>query len=333
MWLLAESMVHDFDPVAIWLSSDLAIRWYGLAYLAGFLIAWGMLRWMSRTKRSLVPERSVGDLIMYAVVGVIAGGRLGYAAFYQPSLLWTFSDSLPWWELLAIHRGGMASHGAMIGIIVSMWLFARRQHVPTLHVVDLVCFVATPGLLLGRLANLINGELWGKPLPASMQIDPPWWSIKYPDEVLLGHIDLTAVAPHVTGDGTLGDMTAAALRRGDPQVVEAIVPQMTAFWPSQFLQGITEGPVVLGVLALVWLLPRKPGVITGCFLITYGCLRMLTELVRQADAGVELILGLQRGQLLSVVMILTGIVLLAVCQRGQGQRVGGLRAAPASSDG
>ena len=133
MWALAESTLHNFDSVAISLSSDLQIRWYGLAYLAGFLLGWLGLRWMARTQRSLVPERSVGDLIVYTIVGIIIGGRLGYALFYQPELLWTFSPSFPWWELLAIHRGGMASHGGMIGLIIAMALFARRQRLPMLH--------------------------------------------------------------------------------------------------------------------------------------------------------------------------------------------------------
>jgi len=328
MWLLAESTVHDFNPIAVSLSDDLSIRWYGVAYLAGFLIGWALLRWMSRTKRSLIPERNVGDLIVYAVVGVIVGGRLGYALFYQPSLLWTFSPSFPWWELLAINRGGMASHGGMLGLVIAMLLFGRRQQLPALHLMDLLSFAATPGLFLGRMANLINGELWGKPLPASMQLDPPWWSIKYPDEVLLGTIDLTTVAPHVTGSGTLPEMTADAIRRGDGEVVAEIVPQLTAFWPSQLIQAVAEGPLLLLVLVAVWFVPRKPGIVTGTFLVTYGLLRIVTEVVRQADDGVAIIAGLQRGQLLSVGMIIVGVVLLLICSRAQSVRVGGFAPRP-----
>lgn len=328
MWLLAESTVHDFNPIAVSLSDDLAIRWYGVAYLAGFLIGWALLRWMSRTERSLIPERNVGDLIVYAVVGVIVGGRLGYALFYQPSLLWTFSPSFPWWELLAINRGGMASHGGMLGLVIAMLLFGRRQQLPALHLMDLLSFAATPGLFLGRMANLINGELWGKPLPASMQSDPPWWSIKYPDEVLLGTIDLTTVAPHVTGSGTLPEMTADAIRRGDGEVVAEIVPQLTAFWPSQLIQAVAEGPLLLLVLVAVWFVPRKPGIVTGTFLVTYGLLRIVTEVVRQADDGVAIVAGLQRGQLLSVGMIIVGVVLLLICSRAQSVRVGGFAPRP-----
>jgi phosphatidylglycerol:prolipoprotein diacylglycerol transferase len=324
MWLLAESTLHDFDSVAIWLSDGLQIRWYGLAYLAGFLIGWVMLKWLSRTNRSLVPERSVGDLLVYAVVGVIVGGRLGYVVFYRPELLWTFSDAFPWWELLAINRGGMASHGGMIGLAVSMWLFGRRHQLGMLHLFDLMSFCAPPGLFLGRMANFNNGELWGKPLPESMQAQPPWWSIKYPDEVLQGTIDLTNVAPHVTGDGTLPQMTADALRRGDVSVVTELMGQMTAFWPSQVVQAIAEGPMLMGALVLAWLSPRKPGIITGVFLVVYGVLRIMTELVREADEGVESILGLQRGQLLSVLLIVVGVALCIWASKQRTRAMGGL---------
>lgn len=329
MWTLAESTLHDFDSVAISLSPDLQIRWYGLAYLAGFLVGWLGLRWMARTKRSLVPERSVGDLIVYTVVGIIVGGRLGYALFYQPSLFWTFSPSFPWWELFAINRGGMASHGGMIGLFIAMLLFSIRQRLPLLHVLDVVSLAATPGLFLGRIANLINGELWGKALADSMQADPPWWSLKYPEEVQTLDMDLSAVTPHVDPQGVLPleevrGLVETALRDGDPVVVEAIVPQLTAWWPSQFIQAIAEGPVLFVLMVAVWWSPRRPGLISGVFLLGYGAMRIATEVVRQPDAGVDLILGLQRGQLLSVGMIVAGIVLCVVSDRSTAsRRVGG----------
>ena len=88
---LAESYLHRLDSVAVPLSPDWGIRWYGLAYAAGFIVAWLLIRWMARTGRSLIPERAVGDLMMYSVVGVLVGGRLGYALFYRPELFLTFS--------------------------------------------------------------------------------------------------------------------------------------------------------------------------------------------------------------------------------------------------
>ncbi|MCH2135396.1 MAG: prolipoprotein diacylglyceryl transferase [Phycisphaerales bacterium] len=330
MFFLAESTLHDLDPVAISLSSDLQIRWYGLAYLSGFLLAWLLLKWMSRTKRSLVPERCVGDMLVYCVIGVVVGGRFGSALFYDPSMFWTFSPSFPWWEPLAIWRGGMSSHGGMIGVAIATVLFSRRQRVPLLHGFDLVAIAAPPGLFLGRIANFVNGELWGKPLPESMQADPPWWSIKYPQEVTQGTVDLSDLVPHPPSP-EFYQSTLEALHRGDPVVVEAVVPRLTAMYPSQLIQALAEGPVLAAMLIALWWVPRRPGVIAGGFLVFYGALRIATEVFRQADVGVDLILGLQRGQLLSVGMMLAGGVLWILSARSGGRYVGGFRPAPAGS--
>jgi len=322
--LLAESYLHRLNPVALPISDDWGIRWYGIAYLAGFMIAWLLLRWMARTNRSLLSQQAVGDLLVYAVLGVLIGGRLGYATFYRPELFISFSASPPWWELLAIHQGGMASHGGMVGVAVAMLLFARRHALPGLHLLDLVVFVAPPGLFLGRLANFINGELWGKALPASMQSNPPWWSVKYPEEVHFGSIDLTEVAPLVGGDATLHESIVSHLHEGHVEIVSTIVPALTAWWPSQLIQAICEGPVLMAVLAAVWWKARRPGVVTGWFILTYGLLRICTEVVRQPDEGVALVMGLQRGQLLSAVMVAAGLLMIIICARRSAPPVCGL---------
>jgi phosphatidylglycerol:prolipoprotein diacylglycerol transferase len=325
-YLIAESYLHRLDPVAIPLSSDWGIRWYGLAYLIGFILAWLLIRWMARTGRSLVPEVAVGDLMVYCVVGVLVGGRLGYAVFYRPEILVSFSASPPWWELLAIHRGGMASHGGIIGVVVAMIIFSRRHALPVMHLLDLVSLAACPGLFLGRISNFINGELWGKRLSDQWQSDPPWWSVKYPDEVLLGTVDLTAVQ---TGSGGVtGESVVLALRDGDPVITDAVVPQLTAWWPSQLIQAISDGPVLFLIVFLVWWRPRKPGIVCGAFSVGYGLLRIITEVVRQPDEGVALVLGLQRGQLLSVGMILVGLALLIICSKRTVPLVGGFRPSP-----
>ena len=322
--ILAESYLHRLDPVAIPLSSDWGIRWYGLAYAFGFIIAWLLVRWMARTGRSIVPAAAVGDLMVYAVVGVLVGGRLGYALFYQPELFVDFSASPPWWELLAIHRAGMASHGGILGVLVAMVIFARKHHLPALHTIDLMAIAAPPGLFLGRLANFVNGELWGKRLADSMQQNSPWWSVKYPEEILNGTIDVSAVAPGIGGDTTLHTQIVTSLREGDPVVTEMIIGQLTAWWPSQLIQAMTDGPILFALLVLVWWKPRRPGVVAGWFLAGYGVLRVLTEVIRQPDEGVALLAGLQRGQLLSVCMIIVGAAVIIVCSRRHVHAIGGL---------
>lgn len=322
---LAESYLHRLDSVALPLSPDLGIRWYGLAYAAGFVVAWLCIRWMARTGRSVIPERAVADLMMYAVVGVLVGGRLGYALFYKPELFITFSPSPPWWELLAIHRGGMASHGGILGVIVAMFIFARKNQLPGLHLVDMVAIAAPPGLFFGRLANFVNGELWGKRLPDAMQIDPPWWSVKYPEEIYLGTIDISTVVSTVGGDTTLHTQIVESLRSADPVVTEALIGQLTAWWPSQLFQALTDGPILLAILIAVWWRPRRPGVVGGWFLVGYGALRIVTEVVRQPDDGVALLFGMQRGQLLSVGVILLGIAMIFICARRSVHPIGGLQ--------
>jgi phosphatidylglycerol:prolipoprotein diacylglycerol transferase len=314
--IVAESYLHRLNPVAIPLSDNWGIRWYGLAYLAGFLVAYLLIRWLARTGRSPLSQNSAGDLLVYAVVGVMVGGRLGYAIFYRPELFVMFSQNPPWWELLAIHRGGMASHGGIVGVLIAMVIFAKRHRVPTLHLIDLMAISAPPGLCFGRLANFVNGELWGKRLSDAAQADPPWWSVKYPDEVYLGTVDFSSVATELGGQETLAATVADALRARQEAVMEAIVPQLTAYWPSQLVQAICEGPVLFLLLLLVWHKPQPPGVLAGWFLVVYGVLRIFTEVVRQPDEGVSLIMGLQRGQILSVFMILLGVVIVVMCRKG-----------------
>lgn len=116
---------HSLSPIALDLGF-FAIRWYGLSYVLGFICGYSIL-WMLAKRRVIgIPPARVADVMVYVIFGVLIGGRLGYAILgYDPSLLWTFSDSFPFWNLLAIQKGGMASHGGMIGVIVATWFVSR----------------------------------------------------------------------------------------------------------------------------------------------------------------------------------------------------------------
>ncbi|MHC4810521.1 MAG: prolipoprotein diacylglyceryl transferase family protein, partial [Planctomycetota bacterium] len=144
--LLAQAWIHDLDPFLVEFSDGIGLRWYGLSYIAGFLVAWLLLRGLARSERTPLRPEMAGDLLLACVVGVLVGGRLGYVLFYEPSLLWSFEASAPWWGLLAIHRGGMASHGGMIGVIVAGWIVARRWQLGPRHVFDALAVAAPPGL-------------------------------------------------------------------------------------------------------------------------------------------------------------------------------------------
>ena len=331
--LLAESYLHDLDPYAIRFTENFGLRWYGLSYAAAFVISWLVLRWFAKSGRSPLTPQQAGDVMFYGVVGVLLGGRLGYAIFYDPILFIGFSSDLPYWDLLTINKGGMSSHGGMIGVILACWVFAKRVGVPSLHLLDIGGLTCTAGFFLGRLANFVNAELWGRALPASMQSDPPWWSVKYPEEIFqFNQTRGAALEPlHSVFGGEnsfLPSVVAAARDASHPahqQVVETIRPLLTAYYPSQIFQCLTDGLLVAVVLVLIWLKPRKPGVIGCWYLIIYGILRILTEFFRQPDEGVALLAGLSRGQVLSILMVLAGVVILRICAKRDVEPLGGFR--------
>ncbi len=149
--------VHDLSPFLIQFTENFGIRYYGLAYLLGFLAAAWLLHRYARTGRSLLPAAQIPDFMMGIIVGVLIGGRLGYFLFYQFDSV--RADPL---VLVRIWEGGMASHGGFIGVMLALLWFARAQRVPFMHLSDLIASTTAVGLLFGRIANFINGELWGK---------------------------------------------------------------------------------------------------------------------------------------------------------------------------
>ncbi len=354
--VLAEAYLHGLDPFAIKFPAGwplAGLRWYGLAYLAGFAVAWLMVDRLARTHRTAIPVRMVPDMMIYILVGVLIGGRLGYCVFYDPELLLTFGSKFPYWGLLEINKGGMASHGGILGVIAALWIFAVKNHMSKLHLLDVSALICPPGLFFGRLANFVNAELWGRVLPPDRQAEPPWWSVKYPQAIReWSSEDLARLSDAVQSVGLSsaewrdalarrgvdGDADVfvevtvnrliAAIQDGNEQVIESVRPLLEAYYPSQILQAVTDGPLLLAILVLAWWGPRKPGVVGAWFLMGYGVLRMLSERFRQPDAGVALLatpLGdLSRGQVLSALMVLAGVVGLLIVARREVEPIGGL---------
>jgi len=321
------SIVHQMSPMAVEISPGVGVRWYGLSYMLGFLCCWLLLRTLAKSGRILLSTSQVADLLTYIIIGVVAGGRLGHVVFYEPRLLITFHEGLPWWGLLDIHKGGMASHGGIIGTVVAGVVFARRYGISIAHVIDCMAFAAPPGLCFGRLANWVNGELWGKALPASMQANPPWWSVKYPQEIFDPNFpveSLQPLAPLVDPAVPLPSAIVEAAYNHREDVIVKLEPLLTAYWPNNFLQAATDGPLLFGVLLLVWLRPRRPGIIAGAFLVTYGAARLLSEQLRQADDNVFMIGVLTLPMLLSIGMMLLGTAVLWSISRSNAPRIGGL---------
>lgn len=337
------SYLHRIDPVAFSVGG-FSVRFYPLTYVAGFIVVWLILRWLTRTGRSVVPRSYVGDVLAYYVFAVAVGARLGYVFFYKPALLVDFGGGFPFWGVLRFHEGGMSSHGGMIGVLFACLYMHREKGIPTLHLFDVTALVAPPGLAFGRVGNFVNAELWGKPLPDAQQTWPagapddasPAWAIKYPQELLKDGFDagrLVEVKPRLlellglapgSSEATWLEATEQALLAGRADVVALVKPHLTAFYPSQLLQALTDGPVLLSFLVVLGWRPRKPGTLAGGFLVAYAVLRVLTEVWRQPDPGVALLFGLSRGQTLSVVLFVAGLVLLRAARRGAGPALLGL---------
>jgi len=156
------------DPVALQLG-PLALRWYSLAYIVGILAAWWLLIRMVRRPGSPMTAKHVDDIITWATLGVILGGRLGYVLFYNPGQY--LDDPL---AALKLWEGGMSFHGGLAGVIFAIVVYARSQGLSSLRILDYVAVVSPIGLFLGRMANFINGELWGRPTDGT-------WGIIFPD--------------------------------------------------------------------------------------------------------------------------------------------------------
>jgi phosphatidylglycerol---prolipoprotein diacylglyceryl transferase len=173
---LALEFPHWLSPVALQIG-PFALRWYALAYIAGLVLGWLYLRALAERPRlwggaagghAPFTKDHADDFLLWATLGVILGGRLGYVLFYKPELL---ADPL---SVLRVWEGGMAFHGGVIGVVLAIILFARVNGLPILRLGDAVAAVAPIGMFFGRLANFVNGELWGRPTNVP-------WAIIFPD--------------------------------------------------------------------------------------------------------------------------------------------------------
>ena len=157
----------DIDPVAVKLG-PVAIRWYGLAYVAGLMLGWWYTVGLTKQARFNPPgsrpnANDLGDFVTWAILGVLVGGRLGIVLFYHPSFY--LADPI---EIVKIWEGGMSFHGGLTGVVIALILFARQRRIPFCRLSDVVACATPIGLFFGRIANFVNGELWGR------KTDVPW---------------------------------------------------------------------------------------------------------------------------------------------------------------
>ncbi len=269
----------------------LAIRWYALAYIAGVIIGFQIIA-QALKRPGLWPDKqapmgrpALDDLVTWMIIGIILGGRLGYVLFYDPAHFLSNPGDIP-----KVWQGGMAFHGGFLGVVVAGVLFARRNGIPIPKLADALALAAPAGLMLGRISNFINAELWGRPTDVA-------WGVIFPGVAAQD-------CPGVEG--------------------------LCARHPSQLYEAGLEGLVLgLFLLWLAfargWL--RTPGAICGLFLAGYGAARFFVEFFRVADAqfmtpenplGRVLFIsdfGFSMGQLLSTPMILIGLAFVVLARR------------------
>ncbi|HEY6919884.1 MAG TPA: prolipoprotein diacylglyceryl transferase [Tabrizicola sp.] len=261
---------------------EIALRWYALAYIAGLMFGWWIVLRAVRTPRlwtgpaPMTPDQ-VERLLTWIIVGVILGGRLGYVLFYD--LATYIADPV---QIVQVWNGGMAFHGGLAGVVFAALWFGRREKIPLLTLGDLLAMATPVGLMLGRLANFVNAELWGRPTTLP-------WGVIFPG-------DAAQTCPGLEG--------------------------VCARHPSQLYQAGLEGLLLAVVLLWLVFRSgalKRPGLVMGVFLVGYGFARFLVEFVRQPDAqfvspgnpigwAVQLgNYGLTMGQLLSLPMIALGL--------------------------
>ena len=292
--------VHHLSPFLIQFNEQFGIRWYGLAYIAGFISAFYIMKWLARKGYGSLKENQVGDFIFYAALfGVLIGGRLGYVLFYRPSML--TEDPL---GIFRVWDGGMASHGGILGLVIFSWIYAWQHRISWTGIGDNLVAVAPVGLFFGRIANFINGELYGRAAAVP-------WAMQFPAE-LLDHQDeaTRAIEQTIKIDPSLNNVPGIiAAARHNAQVRDILAGILTPRHPSQLYEASLEGILLFTLLMTIRLKFKKSnGMTTGCFFILYPVMRITGEFFREPDA--PLTGTLTRGQFLSLFMFLVGALFL-----------------------
>lgn len=309
--------VHDLNPVALPIYGGLALRWYGLAYLAGFVAGFLLLRNLAQRGLWVMKPEKVGDFIAAcALFGVFLGGRLGYIFFYQiPKAGW---DGLAHDPLLVLRvwEGGMASHGGILGLAVFTWFYAKKHQVSWAGLADGLCVVGPVGLFFGRVANFINGELYGR-----VANGVPW-AVKFPMSLVEESDETQAIAwqacirmePSLADAKTLDPLIAAA--RENPQISNILGQYLQPRHPSQIYEALLEGALLFVILWVVRVrFPKAPaGLITGLFFALYAVFRIFGEQFREPDAA--MVGYLTKGQFFSFFMFLFAALFLTHAWRG-----------------
>ena len=263
--------IHNINPIVFEIGGPLAVRWYGLSYLLGFIASILLLRRWSKRGEFQVPREEVSNfVVLLAFFGVFLGGRLGYVLLYGLDSL--LKDPL---YIFKVWEGGMASHGGFIGVVCFIVWYAKKHRHSFWNLSDQLACTASLGFAFGRLANFVNGELWGRVTTAK-------WGVVFPQELGLHHgqYDVRAIE----------QMVAAG----------ELLPRH----PSQLYQAGAEGVLVFGIMMLLRQTKRgqQPGALSASYLALYALARIGMEFFREPDSTIYF--GwLSKGQLYSILMI------------------------------
>lgn len=304
--------VHDLSPFIVRFGERVGLHWYGFAYVLAFVCGYGVIVHLARRGYGPLRAEQVGDFItMAAIFGVMLGGRLGWVLFY--GLEQDHTGELWWYWPVALWKGGMASHGGILGLVLFTWFYAWRHRYSWPAVGDNLVVAAPLGLFFGRLANFVNGELWGRVVPGAAPGESgPWWAVQFPKELLPGTELFQQAQRAVVAVDPRAAVDPAAAAYADPTVRAALGAVLPPRYSSQLIEAALEGVVLFMILWLIRTRTRAPvGTLTGVFMVAYALLRIVGEQFREPDVGIPFTLGLTRGQFLSLFMILLGAGFLA----------------------
>jgi phosphatidylglycerol:prolipoprotein diacylglycerol transferase len=291
--------IDNFDPFIFRLWDNVGPRWYGLAYVLAFLSGFLIVRLLAKRGYCDLPPEQVGDFITWtALCGVLLGGRLGYVLFYRPEMLREPLSILRVWE------GGMSSHGGMFGIMLFVLFYAYRHGLSWRNLGDNLVVAAPLGLFFGRVANFVNGELYGRATTVP-------WAVQFPKELIENRaLGDRAVAAAVQIDPTFVDpeliITAARI---NPAFADILRTVLRPRHPSQLYEAFCEGIVLFAILWFVRTrLRTRNGTLIGLFFICYALFRIVIENFREPDS--PLVGMFTRGQFLSFFLIALGLAFI-----------------------
>lgn len=318
--VLLELPYHFIDPVAIPLPGPVDVRWYGLGYVFAFTVGYFVLRYLSREGFLRLSEEGIGDLVFGLILGTILGARIGYILFYDFA---SFAANPA--RILRLWEGGLSFHGGLAGVVIAAAWFVRKHRIGLVHVLDSLALGVPFGIFAVRMANYINGELYGRVTTEAVP-----WAVRFPtDPTALQLLGIDRVFG-------IRERELAILQAKASSAWEGVRDQVPLRHPSQIYEALSEGLLLAAILWAIYLIAKRRGVplptglLAGVFLTGYGVFRTFVELFRQPDAQFRgpddplgTVLGpLTMGQSLSLIVIGSGLFLLIRALTGKSDEAG-----------